>query len=138
MTDCQDQREPLPAPNRQFGYRHMYPIAKVLIERGHLPIDYRDKYGFCPSGMGRRCHLTHALTDEDWAAVTDRYILPENIVWRFGIIKDHQNRVQIQGDITIISGGQQIPIEEWMACQDWSDLPADVAEAALANRLDKQ
>lgn len=105
----------------QFGYKHMIPIVKVLIERGHLPTSNRPKYGF--RGNGRKCHLTHALTDDDWTAVTDRYIIPENIVWRFGIIRDHENNVQIQGDDTIISGGKEMPIEEWMARQDWSDLP---------------
>lgn len=123
MSEIQDQREELPPPPYQFGYRHLIPIVKVLMQRGHLPIDERARYGFCPGQGMTKCHLTHPLTEEDWAAVTERFVIPEHIVWWNNVIRDQENGVQIQGDRIIIDVEGEVPIEEWMARQDWSDLP---------------
>jgi hypothetical protein len=46
------------------------------------------------------------------------------------MIRDHENGVQIQGDETIIGEDGEIPIDDWIATEDWSDLPDDVASVA--------
>ncbi|MGQ0466220.1 MAG: hypothetical protein ACT4QG_12955 [Sporichthyaceae bacterium] len=123
MNDVRDHREELSAPNRKFGYRHMIPIVQLLMRRGHLPIGSWDRYGFVPGGSLITCHLTYPLTEDDWAAVVERFVIPENIIWWNNVIRDQVNRLQIQGDRLILDVEGEVPIEEWAARQDWSGLP---------------
>jgi hypothetical protein len=110
MSTVPDGRETIPAGEQpEPGYMHMVPIAKFLIEeRGHLPIQKPEKYGF---RMGD-CRLTHSITAEDWAAVNERFVLPDHIGFFSGyIIRDYLNRIDILGTDTCIGADGTQPIE---------------------------
>lgn len=130
MTEAPDDREVIPAGEQEFFFEHLFPIARFLIQRGHLPIEDRRDYGFGGTGGGVVCALTHGLTDEDWAAVNERFVLPDNICFIYRVIRDSANHNDIQGVDFITHHGVATPIAEWEAEEDWSDLPADVASAA--------
>lgn len=102
MTTAPDGREIISAEKQpEPGYRHLIPVAKFLIEeRGHLPIYKPEKYGF---RMGE-CHLTRAVTAEDWSAINERFVLPEHIGYMFGyLIRDGLNWIDIIGHDTYTS-----------------------------------
>jgi len=99
-------------------YTHLLPIAKFLVEeRGHMPIEEPEEYGFVEGFDGYNCHLTHRITDEDWAAINERFELPKTIGFFQGLLRDNVNGIDIMGHDTIISDEGQIPIEEWEAQQ---------------------
>jgi hypothetical protein len=109
----QSGRETIPAGEQEWGYHHLYPIAQLLIERGHNPIDNKEKFGFCPTPGGVVCTLTHRFTEEDWAAINERFVLPDNIRWHNGLIRDTANWIDMMGADTMLSRGEVIPIEAW-------------------------
>jgi hypothetical protein len=102
MTTAPDGREIIPAGEMpEPGYQNLVPIAKFLIEeRGHLPIDKPEKYGF---RMGD-CRLTRSITAEDWAAINERFVLPDHVAFMFGyLIRDGLNSIDILGFDTYTS-----------------------------------
>lgn len=115
MSSQPDTREVIPGGRQQFGWEHLIPIAKLLIERGHLPIDEESKFGFGSSQIGTMCALGRKFTDEDWAAINERFVIPANVVYFHGLIRDNANRVDMLGwdEVTCLDGVQ--PIEVWEA-----------------------
>ncbi len=116
MTGTGDTREIIPGGEQPlFSYRHLIPIARFLIEeRGHLPIERPEKCGFVLAD-GFQALLTRRITHEDWAAINERFILPENIGFHGGVIQDNLNSMQILGIEEMITEDGVIPIEEWEA-----------------------
>lgn len=118
MTSTGDSREIIPGGEQPlFSYQHLIPIAKFLIEeRGHMPIERPEKFGFIHAA-GFRCELTRRITDEDWAAINRRFVLPDTIGYGDGLIRDNLNRMDIEGIEEMITEDGVIPIEEWEARQ---------------------
>lgn len=69
------------------------------------------------------CQLTRTFTEEDWAAINERFVIPDNIVFYHGLIRDNANGVDMLGYDEVISMDGPLPAAEWEARQDWSDLP---------------
>jgi hypothetical protein len=100
MTAAPDGREIIPAGKQPAPwYHHLEPIAKFLIEeRGHLPIHKPEKHGFHMADDGIECHLTRSITAEDWAAINERFVIPDNIGFMFGyLIRDGVNGIDMLG-----------------------------------------
>lgn len=115
MSSQSDSREVIPGGRQQFGWEHLIPVAKLLIERGHLPIRSDSKFGFHPSSGRTMCSLARRFTEEDWDAINQRFILPDTIVYFHGLIRDNVNRVDMMGreEVTFPDGVQ--PIDVWEA-----------------------
>jgi hypothetical protein len=111
------EREVIPAGRQPApGYRHLLPIARLLIEdRGHMAIDRPEKFGFRQELDGYECHLTRSITAEDWAAVNERFVLPENVVYIFGLIRDQVNNIDMVGHDEMFERDGAVSIEEWEA-----------------------
>lgn len=90
------------------------PIARFPIEeRDHLPISEPERWGFTSSQVGVICHLSRRITDQDWEALNERFLLPSNIGYRSGLIRDNDNRVDFVG-VDELAGLYGIePIEAW-------------------------
>lgn len=100
-----------------FHYEHLFPIARFLIEeRGHVPLSNPEEFGFVQEN-GFRCLLTRRITDADWAAVQQRFDLPDTIGYHGGIIQDNLNRMDFEGFDEILTLDGLIPIEKWEARQ---------------------
>jgi hypothetical protein len=99
---------------QQFGYAHLIPIAKLPIERGHhLPLHRRSKFGF-GSRPGRVvCDLSRTITPDDWAAINERFLLPDNIAYYKGLIRDSANGVDFLGCDEIVCDDGLQPISVW-------------------------
>lgn len=117
MSD--DVREVIPDGKQPlFSYRHLVPVAKFLIEeRGHYPFPpsrsvVSFEWGFRRLN-GLRCQLTRWITQDDWAAINERFVVPDTIGYNGGIIQDNLNYVYIEGFEQIMSEDGVIPIEEW-------------------------
>src|SRR3954454_206829 len=96
------------------GYSHLFPIAKFLIEeRGHMAIENPDRYGYIYGLDGAKFELTRRITDEDWAALNERFVMPDNIGFFHGLMRDNDNHIDMMGFDTMMSGGVEIPIEVW-------------------------
>jgi hypothetical protein len=111
-----DEREVIPAGRQPgIGYKHLFPIAKFLIEqRGHMAMEEPEAFGFIyENGSGYHCALTRSITGEDWAALNVRFVVPDNIVYIFGRIRDQANGIEIAGYDTIVDIDGEIPIEVW-------------------------
>jgi hypothetical protein len=109
------QREAIPSGEQPAPwYKHLLPIAKFLIEeRGHMAIEKPEKYG-CVYGLGGgKFRLTRRITDDDWAAINERFVMPDNIGFFNGLMRDNDNHVDMMGFDTI----GDIPAEEWEAKQ---------------------
>jgi len=99
-------------------YTHLLPIAKFLVEeRGHIPLERPERYGFRQTGGGLQCQLARRITDEDWAAINERFELPMNIQFFHGLIRDNDNRIDFMGFDEIQGDEGLIPIEVWEAQQ---------------------
>ena len=118
VTGTGDTREIIPEGEQPlFSYQHLIPIARFLVEeRGHVPLSRPEKFGFVKMN-GFRCRLTRRITDEDWAAINQRFALPDTIGYGDGMIRDNLNRMDIEGYDEIITEDGVIPIEEWEARQ---------------------
>ncbi len=118
MTSTGDPREAIPSGRQPpFSYEHLFPIAKFLIEeRGHLPLSRPEEFGFVRRN-GFRSQLTRRITDADWAAINQRFALPDTIGYGDGLIRDNLNRMDIEGYDEIITEDGVISIEEWEARQ---------------------
>jgi hypothetical protein len=114
MTES-PEREVIPAGEQPMpGYRHLFPIAKFLIEeRGHMPIENPDRYGYVYTLDGAKFRFTRRITDEDWAAINERFVMPKNIGFFHGLMRDNDNHIDMMGFDTIISVGGEIPAEVW-------------------------
>ena len=110
-----DEREAIAAGRQPAPwYRHLLPIARFLIEeRGHQAIERPDKFGFRQEMDGYECHLTRRITAEDWAAINDHFVLPENVVYIFGLIRDQTNNIDMVGHDEMVERDGVIPIEVW-------------------------
>ncbi len=125
MTGSGDTREIIPGGEQPlFSYEHLMPIARFLVEeRGHMPLTRPEKYGFVQRN-GFRCLLTRRITDEDWAAINQRFALPNTIGYAYGVIRDNLNSMEFEGYDEIITEDGVIAIEEWEARQrDATDRP---------------
>jgi hypothetical protein len=85
MSHPDEPREVIPSGRQPFlSFQHLVPIARFLIEeRGHgfMPKDetlVTFEWGFVRLN-GLRCRVTHRVTDEDWAAINERFVLPDTI-----------------------------------------------------------
>jgi hypothetical protein len=119
MTESRSGREVIPAGEQPwFSFQHLVPIAKFLIqERGHGTLPKEEsvvsfEWGFVRMN-GLRCQLTHRITDEDWAAINERYVMPDNIGYRDGLIRDNVNSIDIEGIEAMVCEDGVVPIEEW-------------------------
>jgi hypothetical protein len=114
VTD-QAEGEVIPAGEQPAPwYKHLLPIAKFLIEeRGHMAIEKPEKYGYVYGLGGGRFRFTRRITDEDWAAINERFVMPNNIGFFHGLIRDNDNHVDMMGFDTI----DKLPAEEWEATQ---------------------
>jgi hypothetical protein len=115
MSTAPEGREIIP-PGEQplFSIEHLLPIAKFLIEeRGHLPIDYPQDYGFntMAGAGGFDCHLTREITQADWDAINQRFIIPDTIWYHLGLIRDGINHMDIMGTDTCVGDHGVEPIE---------------------------
>ncbi|HEX3827889.1 MAG TPA: hypothetical protein VHV82_11520 [Sporichthyaceae bacterium] len=113
MNVAPDGREIIPAGKQPGpGYRHLIPIAKFLIEeRGHLPLDQPQRFGF----HNGDCQLTRSITADDWAAVNERFVLPDHVGFFCGyIIRDYLNEIDILGFDTFqgLDGDQPVEVME--------------------------
>jgi hypothetical protein len=111
MNTDPDGRQIIPASEQEVTAHHLYPIAKFLIEeRGHLPIEKPEKYGFWEP---YECKLTRAITRADWEAVNERFVLPENIGFFCGyIIRDSANGIDIIGFDQLIGFNGLEPVDD--------------------------
>jgi hypothetical protein len=109
-----EEREVIPAGTQPAPwYLHLIPLAKFLVEeRGHMPLEEPEEYGWVLRN-GMNCHLTRSITEEDWEAVNAHFVVPSNLVYIFGRIRDQANKVQLIGHDTIIDVDGEIPIEVW-------------------------
>ena len=64
MTGMRDDREIIPAGEQQFGYEHLFPVVRLLIQRGHLPTGTGTSTVSPPVPVVVVCRLTRSLTDE--------------------------------------------------------------------------
>jgi hypothetical protein len=114
MTE-QSEREVIPAGEQPgAGYRHLFPIARFLIEeRGHMPLENPDRYGYVYGLGGGRFWFTRRITDEDWAALNERFVIPDNIGFFHGLMRDNDNHLDMMGFDMI----DDVPAEEWEAQQ---------------------
>jgi hypothetical protein len=119
MTSINDNREVIPAGEQPFWtWDHLIPIAKFLVqERGHglLPKDptiTSYDWGFMQFN-GLRCQVTRRITDDDWAAINERFVMPDNIGYGDNLIRDNINYIDIEGVERIITVDGPIPVEEY-------------------------
>lgn len=95
------------------GDRHLISLVEFLVERGHRPIVNQHDHGFFYLAGKRRCWLSRRITWETWQAITERFVLPDNIVLRPGVIADDANEVLIVGwNRVVLDDGLQ-PVEVW-------------------------
>jgi hypothetical protein len=78
-----------------------------------MAIENPDRYGYVYGLDGPKFELTRRITDEDWAALNERFVMPDNIGFDRGLMRDNDNHVDMMGFDTMRSGGVLIPIEEW-------------------------
>lgn len=118
MTESESARVVIPGGEQPpFTFVHLYPIARFLIEeRGHMPLAHPERFGFVHM-HGFQCRLARRITDDDWAAIRQRFVLPDTIGYHGGIIQDNLNRMQFIGFDEMITEDGVIPIEEWEARQ---------------------
>ena len=117
-TKVSDEREIIPAGEQPAPwFLHLRPITRFLItERGHMPIEEvedPEDWGFTQEMDGFECHLTHGITPEDWAAINERFVIPANVVYMFGLIRDQDNNIDIVGHDEITDRDGVIPIDVW-------------------------
>jgi len=114
-----DEREVIPAGEQPAPwFEHLLPVAKFLIEeRGHMALENPEEYGYVDGLDGNKFYFTRRITDEDWEAIKERFVIPDNIGFFGGLLRDNANHVDMIGYDTITSRGKQIPIEEWEARQ---------------------
>lgn len=96
----QHEREPISGGEHTFPNKRLYPIVQLLLDRGHeLVWESRPdvKMGFVPQPDGYRCWVYGEITPEDWAAINEKFALPDSIVYFNGIIRDSLNWVDILG-----------------------------------------
>lgn len=102
------ERQVIPGGSHEDAIAHLFPIVRLLMERGHPPIRGDVELGFCPRPDGWECALLNPITAEDWAAVNDRFALPDSIVYHHpNLIRDNANWVDIIGART--SDGERQP-----------------------------
>lgn len=114
MTRHRETREVVPAGEQESGFRHMIPIARLLIERGHPPIDEDSTFGFNPSPAGMVCALGRMFSSADWDAINERFVIPDNIVYFHGLIRDNTNWVDMMGwdEVVCLDGVQSVDVWE--------------------------
>lgn len=114
MGDKREAPEVVPAGKQNPSWHHMVPIANFLIQRGHPPINYTERSGFTGTMQGMKCRLGYWITDEDWTEVNEAFVIPSNIRYFEGMIRDSLNRVDIIGHehVTCEDGVQHISVWE--------------------------
>ena len=112
-----DDREVItPGKVRPISWVHLVPIARFLIEeRGHLPIHQPERWGFTSGQSGGLFQLSRRITDEDWEALNGHFVLPPNIWFHKGLIRDQDNGVDFLGFDEVIGLEGVEPIEIWEA-----------------------
>jgi hypothetical protein len=81
-------------------------------ERGHTPLEKPEEYGWIFEN-GMNSHLARGITPEDWEAINERFVVPANVVYIFGRIRDEANKLEVIGYDMIIDRDGEIPIEVW-------------------------
>lgn len=66
---------------------------------------------------GLKCHLTHSISEEDWTALNEHFVIPDNIVYMFGRIRDQANKFELIGHEEITDVDGVIPIDVWIERQ---------------------
>lgn len=94
-----DDREVIPAGEQDRPlWRHLVPMVRFLVEeRGHLLINGPEKFGFVGMQSSYVCSLTRVITDDDWQALNERFVIPDNIGFFKGLIQDNENGCDIVG-----------------------------------------
>ena len=77
-----------------------------------MPLEEPEEYGW-QLADGMQCLLARSITSEDWEAVNKRFVVPPNLVYIFGRIRDQSNGVEMIGFDTIVDVDGEIPIEVW-------------------------
>jgi hypothetical protein len=108
-----DSREVVPPGKMNPSWHHMVPIANFLIERGHPPINYAERSGFTGTRYGMKCRLGYWISEADCVAINEAFVVPPNIQYYQGLIRDNVNRVDITGheEVTCEDGVQ--PVSVW-------------------------
>ncbi|MGQ0463995.1 MAG: hypothetical protein ACT4QG_01625 [Sporichthyaceae bacterium] len=100
MTEPDDHREVIPGGWQEEwpGWHHVKPLIRFLVEeRGHLLLHPDEPWGVVPLNGGRDCSLTRMITEESWAALNERFVIPDNIGYMAGFIRDFENGIDISG-----------------------------------------
>jgi hypothetical protein len=110
-----DTREIIPAGRADFitnQTRFFAPVLTFLIERGHVPLDGDEHM------LGGDTSLTRIISPVDWAAVNDRFAIPDNLTYLDGMIRDNANRFDVDGfdELSGLNGEVQC-IEIWEESQ---------------------
>jgi hypothetical protein len=115
MSGDAEARIVIPEGRQRFTWEHLIPIAQLLIERGHVPITKKQKFGFSSTPGGVECRLTRAFTLDDWDAINERFVVPDNLVYFRGLIRDNANKVDMIGIEEISTVDGVMGPEEWEA-----------------------
>ncbi|MGQ0467079.1 MAG: hypothetical protein ACT4QG_17400 [Sporichthyaceae bacterium] len=99
MSIFKDDREVISGEYQKWpGWHHLKPLIRFLVEeRGHLILRPDYEWGVGPRPGGKDCALTRMITDEDWAAINERFVIPDTIGFGAGFIRDSENGVDISG-----------------------------------------
>ena len=114
MTDS-DPREVIPAGRLRppSSWVHLVPLARFLVvERGHLPIHEPARWGFTGAGSFQ---FSRRITEADWEALNQHFVIPPNIWFDQGLIRDQDNRADLFGadEVEVLNGME--PIDAWEA-----------------------
>jgi hypothetical protein len=100
-----------------MGWKHLVPIARFLIEeRGHLPLYEPERWGFTGTGLFQ---FSRRITDEDWEAINQRFVIPPNVWFHNGLIRDQENGVDFLGVEELMGLNGVEPVELWEA-EEWA------------------
>lgn len=112
-----DDREVIPAGEQERPlWRHLTPMVRLLVEeRGHLIIMEPNKWGFVGMSGRYECGLTRVITDDDWQALKERFVIPRNIGFFKGLIRDNENGCDIVGTDWILTAGGREHVDTYEA-----------------------
>lgn len=79
------------------AWDHLIPIVQALIDAGHQPIKNEEQYGFVEAPHEWKCELYDPITLDDWQMLNEKFIIPENIFYTHGMVRDGAGWVDIYG-----------------------------------------
>ncbi len=86
-----DKRIPIaPKPDHELAHpRHLVPLVQELLARGNELITAPKPHdGFEPTRDGWKCWLAYPITNDDWAALNEKFLIPPTIYHFAGAIRD--------------------------------------------------